>query len=150
MTPPLAATAAATRTLARAYATATATPTAAAAAAAAAAITARSYVPPNLAVSAGRGSALATPTGTPSGGIDDSAAQLPRLVRLYKGLPKGPAPYPATEVRDGPLAGYRNKHFQPGRETGAPLLHVILIIFGIGYTMAYTSHLSHHKNKEHH
>jgi F-type H+-transporting ATPase subunit f len=63
------------------------------------------------------------------------------LVSLYRNLPKGTLPGDASRLTEGLFVNYRNKHFQNGRETAAPVAHVILLIFGVGYTLAYKSHL---------
>ncbi|ORZ41496.1 mitochondrial F1-F0 ATP synthase subunit F of fungi-domain-containing protein [Catenaria anguillulae PL171] len=100
----------------------------------------RSFIPPNVAA-------------TPAAGAGSSAqlgAELKPIVSLYRNLPKGNATSDPSKLTEGFFVNYRNKHFQNGKETGAPLVHVILLVFGVGYTMAYHSHLKHHKNQEHH
>ncbi|KAJ3354721.1 hypothetical protein GGF32_007024 [Allomyces javanicus] len=101
----------------------------------------RSFIPPNVA---------AQPTASTAAAQPALGAELKPLVSLYRGLPKGNAPQDPSVLTEGLLVGYRNKHFQNGKESGAPLAHVILLVFGVGYTMAYHSHLKHHKNQAHH
>ena len=97
---------------------------------------ARSMIPPNVAAgssaSAAGGAAAAPALG----------AELKPIVSLYRGLPKGHATSDPSKLTEGLFVGYRNKHFQNGKETGAPLVHIILLVFGVGYTMAYNAHLS--------
>ncbi|KAI9224464.1 mitochondrial F1-F0 ATP synthase subunit F of fungi-domain-containing protein [Blastocladiella britannica] len=107
---------------------------------------ARSFIPPNVAAPALAPSAAAA--GAPAAA--SLGAELKPVISLYRGLPKGNATADPSVLTEGLFVGYRNKHFQNGKENGAPLVHVILLIFGIGYTMAYHSHLKHHKNQEHH
>ncbi|KAI9179397.1 hypothetical protein H9P43_004716 [Blastocladiella emersonii ATCC 22665] len=102
---------------------------------------ARSFIPPNVAAAPAAGAADSTA---------ELGAELKPIVSLYRNLPKGNAAQDPSKLTEGFFVNYRNKHFQNGKETGAPLAHVILLVFGIGYTMAYHSHLSHHKNKAHH
>ncbi|KAI9138553.1 mitochondrial F1-F0 ATP synthase subunit F of fungi-domain-containing protein [Paraphysoderma sedebokerense] len=117
------------RTSLRRYATATSSP--------------RSFIPPNIASP----KAAVKPTAAPSGA---AASDLSSVVHLYKNLPKGPAPVKPADIKTGIFGGYRAKYFAPGKESPKPLLHVIFLISGIGYVLAYNAHLSHHKNREHH
>ena len=95
---------------------------------------ARSLIPPNVAAGA--------PTAAAADAAPALGAELKPIVSLYRGLPKGNAAADPAKLSEGLFVSYRNKHFQNGKETGAPLLHVILLVFGVGYTMAYNSHLS--------
>ncbi|KAF5318336.1 hypothetical protein D9611_014241 [Ephemerocybe angulata] len=75
---------------------------------------------------------------TNSGG---SGAGLGPLVDFYSKLPKGTA----TQQ----ISGLKGRFFNAGRESGKPLVALIVTLFGIGYTIDYNMHLKHHKNHQH-
>jgi hypothetical protein len=59
------------------------------------------------------------------------------LVAFYKRLPKG-LPTATETYGSGLIGNYRAKY----SNTGAPLLHAGLLIFGVGYFVSYHCHLS--------
>ncbi|KAJ2918706.1 hypothetical protein MD484_g1680, partial [Candolleomyces efflorescens] len=70
-----------------------------------------------------------------------SGAGLGPLVDFYSKLPKGAA---AARV-----SGLKGRFFNGQNASGAPLVYLIVGLFGIGYTIDYNMHLKHHKNHAH-
>ncbi|KAI8970256.1 mitochondrial F1-F0 ATP synthase subunit F of fungi-domain-containing protein [Mycotypha africana] len=98
------------------------------------AYTTKTLVPPNI--------AAATKL---SGSAKDG--QINELVKFYKKLPKGTAETPKPV---GPFARYKARYIDGDNASVTPLLHLILGVGIIGYTIDYHFHLKHHKNVEHH
>ncbi|KIK64101.1 hypothetical protein GYMLUDRAFT_40350 [Collybiopsis luxurians FD-317 M1] len=80
---------------------------------------------------------IATPKSV-SGGSGDG---LGPLVNFYSKLPKG-----AATAR---VSGLKGRFFSGSNASGAPLLALIVGIFGLGYTIDYNMHLKHYKNHAH-
>ncbi|RXW12047.1 hypothetical protein EST38_g10043 [Candolleomyces aberdarensis] len=70
-----------------------------------------------------------------------SGAGLGPLVDFYSKLPKG-----ASTAR---VSGIKGRFFDGKNASGAPLVYLIVGLFGIGYTIDYNMHLKHHKNHAH-
>ncbi|EAU80934.1 hypothetical protein CC1G_03110 [Coprinopsis cinerea okayama7 len=70
-----------------------------------------------------------------------SGASLGPLVDFYSKLPKGKA--------TPRVGGLKAKFFDGKNASGAPLVWLIVGLFGIGYTLDYNLHLKHHKNHAH-
>ncbi|AMD21255.1 HEL025Wp [Eremothecium sinecaudum] len=73
-----------------------------------------------------------------------SAKRIANVVEFYKTLPTGPAP---ARKPSNLFAKYRTKYFEGDNASAKPLVHVVLLILGIGYTMEYNFHLKHHKEE---
>lgn len=58
-------------------------------------------------------------------------------------LPKGPAPKKSPGLN--PWARYKAKYFHGETASGAPIVHVMIAFFFLGYTLDYNAHLKHHK-----
>ncbi|GJE92586.1 ATP synthase subunit f [Phanerochaete sordida] len=71
-----------------------------------------------------------------------TGASLAPLVNFYSKLPKGPAPSSAS-------GGIKGRFFNGKNASGAPLVWLMVGIFGLGYTIDYQMHLKHHKNHAH-
>ncbi|KAK9452083.1 ATP synthase subunit F, mitochondrial [Limtongia smithiae] len=82
-------------------------------------------------------------------GATPGAKRLASVVDFYKALPRGPAPVSQPTSFFG---RYSAKYFEGGNASGAPLVHLIIGAFLIGYTLDYQFHLKHHKAgaEEHH
>ncbi|KAI5477889.1 hypothetical protein MNV49_005782 [Pseudohyphozyma bogoriensis] len=93
-----------------------------------------SLIPPKIAVPS-TGSAQAT------------AARMGKVVEFYSKLPKGSLPKSSPGLN--PIARYKAKYFEGPNASGAPLVHAIVGLFFIGYTIDYQMHLKHHKNGHH-
>ncbi|KAK9900590.1 hypothetical protein P389DRAFT_192854 [Cystobasidium minutum MCA 4210] len=96
----------------------------------------RSLIPPKIASA----SAIA---GAPS------ARRMENVLDFYSKLPKGPASNPSAKSLN-PFARYKARYFEGKNASGAPIVHAIIGIFLIGYTVDYQMHLKHHKNNNHH
>ncbi|KAJ3572902.1 hypothetical protein NP233_g2775 [Leucocoprinus birnbaumii] len=70
-----------------------------------------------------------------------SGAGLGPLVDFYSKLPKGRA--------TPRVSGIKGRFFNGKNASGAPLVALILGIFGVSYTLDYNMHLKHHKNHAH-
>ncbi|TEB27412.1 hypothetical protein FA13DRAFT_1794811 [Coprinellus micaceus] len=46
-------------------------------------------------------------------------------------------------------SGIKGKFFNGANASGAPFATLIVVLFGIGYTIDYNMHLKHHKNHQH-
>jgi len=88
---------------------------------------------------------LVTPA---SVGSNPGAARMVKVVEFYSKLPKGPAPKVNASVLN-PVGKYYQKHFTGKDQSAAPIVHIMLGGFLIGYTMHYNLHLKHHKNNAH-
>ncbi|QSZ34572.1 hypothetical protein DSL72_006166 [Monilinia vaccinii-corymbosi] len=78
-------------------------------------------------------------------GAAKDAARMQRVVSFYEKLPRGPAP--EIEAK-GFWRKYQAKHF--GKNSSAtPIIHVLIILVGVGYAQNYYFHLRHHKNNAH-
>ncbi|KAK9377623.1 ATP synthase subunit F, mitochondrial [Lipomyces chichibuensis] len=80
-------------------------------------------------------------------GAAPGAKRLASVVDFYKALPRGPAPAP---VRKGLLGKYTAKYFDGDNASGVPLVHLIVAVFLISYTLDYNLHLKHHKKGAEH
>ncbi|KAG0150459.1 hypothetical protein CROQUDRAFT_38235 [Cronartium quercuum f. sp. fusiforme G11] len=76
-----------------------------------------------------------------------TAARMQRVVDFYSKLPQGPAPKPTGGMN--PFARYKARYIDGENASGAPLLHAIIGLFVIGYTIEYNMHLKFHKNNHH-
>ncbi|KAJ1511738.1 hypothetical protein HMI55_006482 [Coelomomyces lativittatus] len=93
----------------------------------------RPYLPPYLA-----STSMSSSTASSS---SPSTPMTHRLVHLYRAMPKGPAP-PLTRLpTDSFLERYSQRHFSRGHESARPILHTIVLVAGIGYTMLYFQHI---------
>ncbi|KAK9472291.1 mitochondrial F1-F0 ATP synthase subunit F of fungi-domain-containing protein [Dipodascopsis tothii] len=90
-------------------------------------------IPPKIASAANLGS-------TPN------AKRLTNVVGFYKALPRGAA---SPIKPKGPIGWYKAKYFDGEKASGAPLLHAVLSILLLGYSLEYYTHLRHHKGGEH-
>lgn len=69
-----------------------------------------------------------------------------RVIDFYSKLPRG---LPKRVTGSNPVTRYKARYFDGEAASGRPLLHAILGIFVLGYTIQYFTHLRHHKNHEH-
>ncbi|EGG07730.1 uncharacterized protein MELLADRAFT_43111 [Melampsora larici-populina 98AG31] len=76
-----------------------------------------------------------------------TAARMNRVVEFYSKLPKGSAPKPSAGLN--PFARYKARYIDGENASAAPLLHAILGLFVVGYTIEYNMHLKFHKNNHH-
>ncbi|KAG8814358.1 ATP synthase f chain, mitochondrial precursor [Serendipita sp. 411] len=81
---------------------------------------------------------IATPSSLSSGG----GSSLTPLVEFYSKLPRGPNPNTSGW-------GLKARYFNGKNASGTPVVALIAGVFAIGYTMAYQTHLKHHKNHHH-
>ncbi|KAK9455677.1 ATP synthase subunit F, mitochondrial [Dipodascopsis uninucleata] len=81
-------------------------------------------------------------------GAAPGAKRLTSVVDFYKGLPRGKVP----ETKPSGLVGrYKAKYVDGDNSSGKPLVHLIIAVFLISYTIDYQFHLKHHKGEsEHH
>lgn len=70
-------------------------------------------------------------------GAPKDAARMSRVVSFYSKLPKGPAQF----KNSGLWSAYKTRYFDAGKESGAPLLHAIAVLFLMGYSFDYYFHL---------
>ncbi|KAE9371812.1 mitochondrial F1F0 ATP synthase-like protein subunit F [Stipitochalara longipes BDJ] len=85
---------------------------------------------------------VASPTGI---GAAQDAARMQRVVSFYEKLPRGAAP----EVKAKGLLGRYQARYFGKNPSGAPIIHAIVFLVGIGYAQNYYFHLRHHKNNAH-
>ncbi|KAK4185929.1 mitochondrial F1-F0 ATP synthase subunit F of fungi-domain-containing protein [Podospora australis] len=78
-------------------------------------------------------------------GAAPDAVRMQRVVNFYSKLPRGPAP----EVKPTGLLGRYQAAYFGKNESGAPIIHAILLVLGTGYGINYYFHLRHHKNNAH-
>ncbi|VEU23600.1 DEKNAAC104625 [Brettanomyces naardenensis] len=71
-------------------------------------------------------------------GSNPAAKRMQNIVAFYSKLPRGHAAAPAPKTAFG---SYREKY----RTSGAPLLHLILVLMVAGYSMDYYFEFSHEK-----
>lgn len=69
-----------------------------------------------------------------------------RVIDFYSKLPRG---MPKKDAPKGFLGRYKARHFDGEHVSAKPLLHAVIGLFLLGYTLQYTTHLRHHKNHEH-
>ncbi|EEQ30732.1 ATP synthase f chain [Microsporum canis CBS 113480] len=78
-------------------------------------------------------------------GAAKDAARMERVSDFYARLPRGPAP----EVKPtGIFARYQAAYFGKNASS-APLVHLIVGLTLLGYSIQYVTHLRHHKNNPH-
>lgn len=80
-------------------------------------------------------------------GVNSSATRMNRVVDFYSKLPKGALPKKSAGVN--PIARYRQAYFEGPEASAAPIGHLIVVLFLVGYTIDYNMHLKFHKNGHH-
>ncbi|KMU78243.1 hypothetical protein CISG_07083 [Coccidioides immitis RMSCC 3703] len=78
-------------------------------------------------------------------GAAKDAARMERVGNFYAKLPRGPAP---AVKPSGFFERYQAKHFGK-KPTAKPLIHIIVGMTLLGYSIQYITHLRHHKNNAH-
>ncbi|GAA95018.1 uncharacterized protein L969DRAFT_18952 [Mixia osmundae IAM 14324] len=80
-------------------------------------------------------------------GAQKTAQRMTRVIDFYSKLPKGPAPHNSPGLN--PVARYKARYFDGENASAAPLVHAIVGVFLISYTIHYQMHLKHHKSNHH-
>ncbi|CCD22605.1 F1F0 ATP synthase subunit f NDAI_0A04490 [Naumovozyma dairenensis CBS 421] len=77
-----------------------------------------------------------------------NAKRITNVVDFYKLLPKGPAAKTKDLSKLSPIGRYKARYFDGENASGKPIIHLVLAIVTLGYSMEYYFHLRHHKNGE--
>ncbi|KAH9815880.1 mitochondrial F1-F0 ATP synthase subunit F of fungi-domain-containing protein [Melampsora americana] len=80
-----------------------------------------------------------------------TATRMKRVVEFYSKLPKGSIDKSASTSSVGlnPFNRYKAKYIDGENASATPLVHAILGLFLVGYTIEYNMHLKFHKNNHH-
>ena len=80
-------------------------------------------------------------------GSAPNAQRIAKVVDFYKSLPQGPAKAAAPT---GVVGRFKAKYFDGENASGMPIVHLVLGIITLGYSMEYYFHLRHAKDGSHH